>query len=294
MTKIGAGYQGASIEAIRHHYDAGNEFYQLWLDPSLTYSCACWADTDADDDLESAQMRKLDYHITQARAEGADRVLDVGCGWGSLTRRLVERHRVHHAVGLTLSQAQFEWLGRHSDDRIEIRLENWFDHRPERPYDALLAVASFEAFASPHLSRAQRINAYSDFFARCHQWLVPGGRMSMQTIAWGSASRRASSGFIEREIFPDSDLPTLEEIAAATSGYFETVLVRNDRIDYERTALVWFTRLRRIRPQAVALVGENVVRRYEKYLKLARIAFHTGKLHLYRITLCREPDRIWQ
>jgi cyclopropane-fatty-acyl-phospholipid synthase len=288
--KRDAGYRGASTSAIQYHYDAGNAFYRLWLDPSLTYSCALWEEGEPDEALEAAQRRKLDFHIRQARAEGMDRVLDIGCGWGSLARRLVTAHNVRTVVALTLSAAQAEWVRDIGDARIDIREENWFDHVPSAPYDALLSVASFEAFAKPDLSEAERAAAYRTFFERCHRWLRSGGWMSLQTIAWGTATREASSQFIERQIFPDSDLPTLAELAKATDQLFEVVALRNDRLDYARTARVWLSRLKAERGAAVETVGEETVARYEKYLKLAWIAFHTGKLHLYRLTLRRADD----
>src|SRR5688500_8349804 len=99
--------RGASAEAIQYHYDVGNGFYQLWLDADLNYSCAMWHENDT---LEEAQLRKLDHHIAAARAQGGARVLDIGCGWGSLMRRLVEHHGVDRAVGLTLSAQQADWI----------------------------------------------------------------------------------------------------------------------------------------------------------------------------------------
>ncbi len=284
------GYKGASAQAIRFHYDVGNDFYRLWLDPSLTYSCALWEERDEDDELELAQTRKLDFHIHQARAAGAERVLDIGCGWGSLLRRLVEAHRVRNAVGLTLSAAQAQYLATLENPHIEVREENWFDHLPENPYRAIISIAAFEAFAAPGLSREEKICAYRTFFEGCHRWLQPGGWMSIQTIAWGNARRQDSSGFIEAEIFPESDLPTLDELAKATERRFEVVALRNDRQDYRRTCRVWLSRLKAKRGAAVDLVGEEVVARFEKYLKVAWIGFHTGKIHLYRITLRRIDD----
>ena len=283
-------YQGASVRAIQHHYDTGNAFYRLWLDPTLTYSCAMWDEREPDEALGSAQTRKLDFHIQQAHAAGQRRVLDVGCGWGSLLRRMVEIHGVQQAVGLTLSVAQAESVRALDDPRIAVREENWFDHRPDARYDAILSVAAFEAFARPDLDVETKIAAYRGFFECCHAWLMPGGWMSLQTIAWGNTRPEDSSQFIEREIFPESDLPRLAEIASAVAGLFEVVALRNDRQDYERTCRVWLARLDRARPAAEAVAGPDLVERYRKYLKLARIAFHTGKLDLYRITL-RRIDR---
>ena len=101
-------YLGAGSGAIRHHYDVGNDFWQVWLDPTMSYSCAMWEDPV--DDLESAQRRKLDFHTEQAGAAGAARVLDIGCGWGAQLMHLVGSQGVKHAVGLTLSDAQAEYL----------------------------------------------------------------------------------------------------------------------------------------------------------------------------------------
>ncbi len=287
----GGGYRGASVAAVRQHYDAGNEFYQLWLDPTFTYSCAMWEEDEPDGALETAQVRKLDFHIHQARAHAKDRVLDIGCGWGSLLRRLVETHGVKKAVGLTLSAAQAEWLGRRHHPRIEVREENWFHHEPAELYGSILCVAALEAFARPGLAEHEKIMAYRSLFERCHGWLEPGGWMSLQTVAWGNTRGANSSGFIETKIFPDSDLPTLSELAKALERTFEVVALRNDRQDYARTCRVWLSRLRALRSAARDVVGADVVARYETYLKMAWIGFHTGKLDLLRITVRRIDSR---
>src|SRR5262245_59552944 len=103
MSEIPAQVIGASAAAIQHHYDVGNDFYRLWLDDTMSYTCALFDDAQAEESLEQAQLRKLDYHIEQMRGAGARRVLDVGSGWGNALRRLVSAHEVARAVGLTLS-----------------------------------------------------------------------------------------------------------------------------------------------------------------------------------------------
>lgn len=284
----GTGLGGASAAAIRHHYDVGNDFYRLWLDPSMTYSCALWEEGDT---LESAQVRKLDFHAAQARAAGAARVLDVGCGWGSGLRRLVEHHGVGRAVGLTLSAAQAEWVRALGVPGIEARVEGWEEHAPEAPYDAVISIGAFEHFARPQMENIERVAAYRAFFARCHGWLRPAGWMSLQTIAWGNARPEDRSEFFTREIFPESDLPKLADVAAAADRLFEVVALRNDRRDYARTAREWLARLAARRAEAVATVGEEAVLRFERYLKLVVVAFEAlGNLVLYRISL-RRIDR---
>src|SRR5216683_3583229 len=163
---------GASPEAIQHHYDVSNDFYQLWLDSTMTYSGALWEENNT---LEAAQICKIDFHIQQARARNAQRVLDVGCGWGSILERLVKVNNVQYAVGLTLSQSQAAWVASLGQPRIEVRVENWLDHVPVAPYDAIISIGAFEHFAKPTLSNEQKVESYRSFFRSCHAWLKPGG-----------------------------------------------------------------------------------------------------------------------
>jgi len=275
---------GASADAIQYHYDLSNAFYHLWLDSTNTYSCALWEENDT---LDTAQLRKLDFHINQVRASGAKRVLDIGCGWGSMLKRLVEKFAVERAVGLTLSQTQADWIGTFNNPRITVKLASWSNLTPDQPYDAIISIGAFEHFAKPDCSKAKRIEGYRSFFQRCHDWLRPGGYLSLQTIAYGNTKSGNYTQFLGTEIFPESELPTLTEIAEACEHRFEVVFVRNDREDYERTCRAWLSRLKANREAAVDLVGEETVFRYEKYLKFSIIGFHTGKLVLLRLALRR-------
>jgi hypothetical protein len=103
----GSTKRGGTAAAIQHHYDVSDAFYALWLDPTLTYSCALWQDGDDADDLAAAQLRKLDYHLACAGAPRARRILDIGCGWGSLLERALMQPHIETATGLTLSATQF-------------------------------------------------------------------------------------------------------------------------------------------------------------------------------------------
>jgi len=283
-------YQGASTAAIRSHYDLGNEFYALWLDPELVYSCALW--DGPDDTLAAAQARKLDYLITGARAAGADRVLDVGCGWGGMLRRLTRRHRVRHAVGLTLSQAQADLLGGSPDDRFEVQVQNWVDHRPDRPYDAIVSVGAFEHFAGFGLGRAGKVAAYREFFAHCRDWLPPGGRLALQTNVKGNNTRLSRKSvrdllFMADVIFPESEMPWPSEILEASERLFDVVSVRNDPDDYARTCRHWRDGLLAHRDEAVALVGQQAVADYDRYLAAGADAFARRHLGLMRIVFER-------
>ena len=272
---------GASKAAISSHYDLGNKFFRLFLDREGCYSCAMYE--DASDSLETAQQRKLEYHIQQARADGAARVLDIGCGWGALQKKLVQEHQVKLAVGLTLSDHQAQWIRAMDLPGVEVHVESWSDHQPTAPYDAIISIGAFEHFARP-CARPVRVRGYRDFFERCYGWLNPGGWMSLQSIGLGTVDRGVEGQFIAENIFPESDLPRLGEIADASEGIFEIVAVRNDRADYKRTNHEFRDRLRKNWDAAVSLVGEEMVRRFDKYFRISAAGFSRGTTNLYRIT----------
>ena len=279
---------GASAQAIRHHYDVGNEFYRTWLDRTLTYSGAMWRDAD---DLEAAQIRKLDFHAEQARAVGAARVLDVGCGWGSLLTRLTTQHGVRGVVGLTLSQEQARWIGSSKQPRVEVRVESWADHQPEAPYDAIISIGALEHFARIDAPVSDKIANYRHFFERCHDWLRPGGHMSLQAIAYGNLLRDdIRSGFVVQEIFPESDFVRLAEIVEGCEYLFEIEYLRNDPEDYERTCVEWLDRLRKNRQRAEAIAGADLVEKWERYLDLSVRGWHLRATNLLRIAM-RRIDR---
>ncbi|MEV2254170.1 cyclopropane-fatty-acyl-phospholipid synthase family protein [Streptomyces sp. NPDC050147] len=280
-------YQGATAESIKHHYDVSNDFFALWLDADLTYTCALWEEGDT---LQSAQKRKLDHLIEGARASGARRVLDVGCGWGSLLERLVRTHGVEQAVGLTLSDSQAERLRELALERTEVRVENWLDHEPAEPYDAIISIGAFEHFARTGLSRAERVAAYREFFERCRSWLPTGGRLALQTNIKGNNVQMDKQTvrdllFIMDTIFPESEIPALSEVLESSEKRFDVVRLRNDPDDYSRTCQEWFDRLRANRDQAVKVAGEENVANYERYLSSTVGHFRNRHLGLSRIVL---------
>jgi cyclopropane-fatty-acyl-phospholipid synthase len=277
---------GGSAQAIRSHYDVGREFFALWLDPSLTYSCALWDEQRTSDTLVAAQLRKIDHHLNVARADRAKAVLDVGCGWGALLARVSRHYPAKHIVGLTLSLDQAEYVRSLALARVDVRLESWTAHdAPAGSYDSIVSIGAFEHFSRPEQSREERIAVYRDFFSRCRHWLSPAGRMSVQTIAYGTMAREEASAFIQNEIFPVSELPRLDEIASSLDGILEITHLHNHRLHYARTFDHWARNLRRRRSEAVALVGEEVTERYERYLSQNAAGFYLGKIALIRFGL---------
>lgn len=272
-------------DAVRHHYDVGNSFFERWLDPTMTYSCALW---DGTDDLETAQIRKLDWHARAMAAAPGQTVLDIGCGWGAMMDRLVRHWRVQRAVGLTLSHEQARHIAARRDFAISARLESWTDHQPTALYDGIVSVGAFEHFASPTLDDARRVATYRAFFQSCRDWLKPGGRLSLQTIAYDALSTRKFSDFIRREIFPDAELPTLGEILAASDGLFRPLLITDDGDGYARTCRVWRHRLLAAHGDSKRLTPE--ARRFQRYLRISEASFQRRNITLLRLAFERSSS----
>jgi cyclopropane-fatty-acyl-phospholipid synthase len=273
---------GASPEAIQFHYDVSNEFYATWLDRTMTYSAAMF--DSSGDDLEQAQIRKIDHHLDCSGASKAARLLDVGCGWGSLLARASQRG-VARAVGLTLSRAQAEHAGAQGLAGVEVRLESWREHSSPTPYDAIVCIGALEHFARVDASSAEKISAYRDFFKFCRANLRPRGRLSVQTITWGTLRVEQVDPFISQSIFPESNLPYPWELFQAADRVMEVVLCRNDRADYARTCRMWQSRLAEGREAAVRAAGAERVDEYDRFLRMSATGFETGALYLYRLVL---------
>lgn len=271
---------GASAEAIQFHYDVSNDFYKLWLDPQMVYSCALW---HGDEDLDSAQVNKIDWHLKHSGISAGQRLLDVGCGWGAVLERASRHVRVREAVGLTLSKEQADSVRAKNLANVQARLEGWADHVPSEPYHGIISVGAFEHFANLKQTESEKLDGYRRFFRFCHDALHARGRLSLQTISYENSDKSHFSKFFEESIFPESDLPHQSEIFRSAKGLFEIEVLRNDREHYARTTRLWLQNLRNKKTQAVAMVGTDTYQKYEKYLALCVIGFHTGTMNLTRI-----------
>ncbi len=272
---------GASPEAIMSHYDMGEAFFELVLGPELIYSCALFKDGD---NLEQAQLRKLDHHIHAAGAFGAKRVLDIGCGWGAMLRRLSDHAKVASCTGLTLSPSQANWIRQQPREGLEVFEQDWRDHVPTAPYDAIISIGAFEHFVQKGLTREQRLETYRSFFAFCSRSLQSDGRLSLQTIAYTQPTQLHP--YLE-EAFPESDLPLVWEPLAAAEGLFRVMALHDHGADYERTLQFWENALAANYDKAVALVGEKGLESFRRYMRLSRLGFRHGIVGLLRMSFVK-------
>jgi len=267
--------------AVRHHYDVSNEFFALFLDASMTYSCAVFARGAGT--LEEAQHEKLEMVCRKLALREDERVLDVGCGWGAFVLHAARHHGVR-AVGITPSPAQAA-LARERvraaglDGRVEIRLADYRDLARER-FDAIASIGMVEHVGSTQID---------DYARRLARLLAPGGRLLNQGIARLRHTDPEAGAFSERYVFPDAAPLHLSRVLAAFEhAGFVTEHVEGFAADYAETLTHWAQRLDANLAQAERLVGAERVRIFRLYLRAARNGFRTGFLSLYQAR-CTRP-----
>lgn len=270
----------ASAAAIRAHYDAGNDFFATWLDPAMCYSAARWAGEA--DTLAAAQRRKLDWHLDAARVGAGARLLDVGCGWGALLFAAAGRG-AREATGLTLSRRQAQWVRERAEmPGVRVIEQGWQDARFDAPFDAVVSVGALEHFARPELDCEEKIRAYQAFFDFCRRNLTSQGRVSLQFIGWMNVAPEDERRHLPGVLFPESNLPRLEEVIAAAAPGFNLVRLENRPQDYVRTLNAWAGQLRANAAVLEARHGRELLRAYLRGFQRFVLGFEAGSIGLYR------------
>jgi cyclopropane-fatty-acyl-phospholipid synthase len=271
---------------VRHHYDVSNAFYSLVLGPSMVYSCAYFATHD--DPLEQAQERKLDLICRKLRLGAGERLLDIGCGWGSLLMHAAAHYGVR-GVGITLSEPQAQ-LARARlreaglGDRVSVRVEDYREFRDE-PFDKIASIGMYE-----HVGR-ERLDEYA---RTVRALLRPGGLFLNHGIA-RLDSEPPLGPFIARYVFPDGDLhPVTDVMASMRSAGLEVRDVESLREHYPLTLRRWVANLGDRRSEALRLVGEERVRAWELYMLGSALAFEDAELTVYQVLATRHdgPHRL--
>ena len=262
--------------AIRHHYDVGDAFYRLILGPAMTYSCARFEVGGTS--LESAQRSKHDLicrKLGLADSPGK-RLLDVGCGWGSMAIHAARAYR-SKVVGITVSPSQHRAARQYTLDagvgrEVEIRLQDYRDLRGET-FDAISSIGMFEHVGHSHMD---------EYFGKLFALLVPGGRMLNHAISKPGGSKM--NGFIHRYVFPDGELIDVADVVRAMErAGFEVRDVESLREHYTRTLQAWVANLEASWERAVELVGERRARVWRLYMTASANAFDQGAIAVHQV-----------
>jgi cyclopropane-fatty-acyl-phospholipid synthase len=269
-------------EAVRFHYDVGNEFFALFLDPSMTYSCAIFS--RGAQTLEEAQRTKLELVATKLGITPGQRILDVGCGWGSFAIHAAGEHGAR-VVGITLSQQQAELARRRVaeagvDDRVEIRFADYRE-LDDGPYDAIASIGMVE-----HVGDAQ-----IDRYARTLSGLLkPGGRLLNHGIAALDPAADPTDDVVsDRYVFPDGEALPLSRVQLALErADLRTIHIEGFAGDYSRTLVEWTRRLDARLDDAERLAGPERTRIWRLYLRAARRGFDVGFTSVYQV-LAHKP-----
>ncbi|MCA1957981.1 MAG: class I SAM-dependent methyltransferase [Nitrospira sp.] len=269
---------------IQHHYDVGNDFYRLWLDERMVYSCAYFE--TGEETIDVAQLAKLDHICRKLRLRPGERFLDIGCGWGGLIIRAAEQYGVH-AVGITLSDNQF-MLAR---DRIR---QAGFEGRAEvhlldyRDAPARFGEDSFDKIASVGMFEHVGLKNFSTYFLVARRLLRDRGLILNHSFTSSDVDGRpVGSGvddFIDTYVFPNNELAHLHTIIREMGArQFEIYDVESLRPHYARTLALWSERLERQLDAARQVVGERTVRIWRAYLAGTSLGFHRGWMNVHQV-----------
>jgi cyclopropane-fatty-acyl-phospholipid synthase len=296
MKRLLPTWRSGDEKAIQYHYDVSNDFYRLWLDSRMVYTCAYF--NRPDDDLDTAQVAKLDHICRKLRLEPGMRFLDVGCGWGALIMHAVQNYGVD-AVGITLSEAQAT-LARQNiaaaglSDRCRVEIRDYRDLEGKPEFDRVASVGMME-----HV----REDLQPGYFDAVFRVLKPGGLFMNHTIVSVSRTRpntladRAKArlwrrdAFISKYVFPEGKLvPVSHVIASAERVGFELRDVESLREHYAMTLRHWIRGLEKHSAEAIRIAGDRTYRVWRMYMSSGAHGFAIGRLNLIQALLVK-PDK---
>ncbi|MGO8794910.1 MAG: class I SAM-dependent methyltransferase [Candidatus Sulfotelmatobacter sp.] len=275
--------RGRDRQAISYHYDLPPEFFALWLDHRMLYSCAYFVDGNKTD-LDTAQLLKLDYICKKLRLRQGDRLLDIGCGWGGLLVHAAAHYGVQ-ALGITLSIQQAKVARERIreaalNDRCRVEVCDYRDLELDRQFDKIVSVGMFE-----HVGETQ-LPAY---FSRAWQLLRPGGAFLNSGITASATYQRQGPSFIDHYVFPDGELvPLNSSLGVAEKCGFEIRDVESLREHYALTLQHWVRRLEHHAERAQCVTNPLTYRIWRLYMAASAHAFRTARINLYH-TLFAKP-----
>ncbi|HEB7551827.1 TPA: class I SAM-dependent methyltransferase [Campylobacter coli] len=265
---------------IKSHYDIGNDFYRLWLDDTMSYSCAYFKTSS--DTLYEAQINKIEHTLKKLDLKPNEKLLDIGCGWGWLSIMAAQKYGVK-VVGVTISEEQCKKAQERVrelklEDRVEIRLQNYQDLEFEDYFDKVVSVGMFEHVGKENLGL---------YFMKAKQVLKPGGSMLLHSIL--AMFEGKTNAWIDKYIFPGGYLPSLREVVSAMSEWdFHLLLAESLRIHYAKTLDIWSENFNQVLPQVRKKYDEEFIRMWDLYLCSCASAFRVGSVDLFQFLITKE------
>lgn len=265
---------------VQSHYDIGNDFYKLWLDETMSYSCGYFRHED--DTLYQAQVNKVEYILEKLHLEEGMTLLDVGCGWGFLLLEAAKKYRIH-GVGITLSKEQYKKFRERIEEEsleglLQVELMDYRDlPRYGKTFDRVVSVGMAE-----HVGRGN----YQLFMDSVSKVLKPGGLFLLHFIS--GLKEHPGDPWVKKYIFPGGTVPSLREmLSCAAEDNFHTLDVENLRLHYNRTLLCWEKNFRDHIDEIRKMFDEKFIRMWEMYLCACAATFHNGIIDLHQILLSK-------
>lgn len=272
--------KGNQKKEVTSHYDIGNDFYRLWLDETMSYSCGYFK--RAEDSLFEAQVQKVDHILAKLQLEKGMTLLDIGCGWGFLLKRAVQHYGVK-GMGITLSEEQYrqfseEIKDQHLEDKLEVRLMDYRDlEKSGMQFDRVVSVGMLE-----HVGRGN----YECFLDNVEAVLKPEGLFLLHYIS--ALEEYPGDPWMKKYIFPGGTVPSLREMIDLMPEYrFYTLDVESLRRHYTQTLLCWRENFLKHRDEIVRKYGEEFTRMWELYLASCAATFHNGVIDLHQILVSK-------
>ncbi|RDU68923.1 methyltransferase domain-containing protein [Helicobacter cholecystus] len=264
---------------IKSHYDLGNNFYKLWLDSTMSYSCAYFKNPT--DNLYQAQINKIEHTLKKLNLQPGEKLLEIGCGWGWLSVIAAQKYDVE-VVGLTLSEEQYKEATQrvkdhHLEGKVTIMLKNYQELDMENYFDKVVSVGMFE-----HVGKEN----FPLYFSKVKKSLKMGGSFLLHTILCSFEGE--TNAWIDKYIFPGGYLPSLRELISIMSEFdFHLLLAESLRLHYAKTLDIWEDNFEREIDKIKNMYDEKFIRMWRLYLKSCASAFRVGSADIFQFLLTK-------